>query len=104
MKMSGAIITIKNKVFGMLSQYPETRDSDKLLWLAYLCTFHNLKSQLGDEAYLVLKRIIMDEKTPTMESIRRVRQKIQEEGTFIGEKRAQRLEEEQKVRDVINKL
>ena len=101
MRMSEGLNTCKDKVLSMLSQYEETRDSDKLLWLAYLCKYHGLKETLGLENYLKLKKLIMHEDTPTMETVRRIRQKIQEAGSFIGKNRAQRMEEAEIVRTTI---
>ena len=40
------LITIKDKVNYLLEKYPETRDSDKLLWLGYLVVYCNLKKQI----------------------------------------------------------
>jgi len=91
----------KSKVYFLLENYPATRDSDKLLWLAYLSMFHNLKKELGPAAYQTLKSILMDKNTCTMESVRRVRQKYQEEGLFLGRKRKEKLEEAENVREYI---
>ena len=46
----------------------------------------------------------MNSSTPTMESVRRTRQKIQEKGYCIGKLRAQRLEEAEEVRKGIKDL
>lgn len=104
MKFSESIRTTKHKVEELLEKYPPLRDSDKLLWLAYLVRYHNLKAHLGDEAYSHLKEIIMDTNTPTMESIRRVRQKLQEQGKYVGEKRKERLEEADKFKEIVRSL
>jgi len=101
MKMSEGILTCKDKVNEILADYNETRDSDKLLFLAYLCKYHGLKQKLGPIAYAQLKAIIMDDNTPTMESIRRVRQKLQEDGQFVGKNRRCRLKESIVIRDMI---
>lgn len=104
MKMSESLKHTKEKVEFLLSEYPQLRDSDKLLWLAFLSKFHDLKNTLGDEAYGKLKQIIMDKKTPTMESVRRVRQKIQEQGLFIGAKRKYRMAESEDVKETLKLL
>jgi hypothetical protein len=70
----------KEKVDYILRKYPETRDSDKKLWLAYMCIFKELKSKIGNEAYESLKGVVMADDTPAFESLRRVRQKLQESG------------------------
>lgn len=90
---------VKDKVAWILNKYPNTRDSDKLLWIAYLVTYHDLRNQIGDEAYNKMKSIIMDKNTASMESVRRVRQKLQEDGLYLGENRKQRLDEADEVRE-----
>jgi hypothetical protein len=99
MKMTESLNTIKDKVEDILKSFPQTRDSDKLLWLAYLVIHHDLKATLGDEAYNSFKAILLNDDTPTMESVRRVRQKLQESGQYVGEKRADRMKESESVRE-----
>lgn len=76
------LLKIKDRVAYILATYPVTRDCDKTLWLAYLAIFHQLKDGLGDAKYGVFKSILMSEDTPTMESVRRFRQKFQEMGDY----------------------
>ena len=102
MKMSDSIKYASSKVQILLAKFPQLRDSDKLLWLAYLCHYHNLRNEIGLENYEKLKTIVMNEKTPTMESITRARRKIQENGLYQGNKRQERLEEEQNTRDLFS--
>lgn len=101
MRMSEGLETCKDKVGFLLNEYVALRDSDKLLWLAYLCKFHDLKNKLGLDGYRKLKEVIMEDDTPTMESIRRVRQKYQENGMYAGSGRRTRLEEETVVREMM---
>lgn len=89
---------VKDKVEYILGKYPETQDSDKLLWIAYLALFHDLKGKLGPSGYFKFKSMLLNPGTCTMESVRRVRQKFQEEGKYVGKKRAERMEEEKLVR------
>ena len=100
MGISNEIKTIKDRVEKLLVKYNETQDSDKLLWLAYLCQYHDLQTRLrySKSPYLVLKDVVMQE-APSMESIRRVRQKIQENGQHVGTKRKQKMKEESAVRE-----
>jgi len=98
-KMINDLIKQKERVEFVLEKYPSTRDSDKLLWLAYLVIFHDLKNVLGEEHYELLKSVVMDKTCPTMESIRRLRQKFQEGGKFVGTKREVKLREESLVRE-----
>ena len=93
------LVKAKDKVESLLKSYPECRDNDKLLWLAYLVVFHDLREILGEEAYVKFRELLLNEDTVTMESIRRVRQKFQEEGKYVGTKRKHRLKEETEVRD-----
>lgn len=101
MRMSEAINTCQNKVEKILEKYPVTRDSDKLLWLSYLVLHHDLKLSMGEQAYAVFKKILLNEKTPTMESVTRARRKIQESGLYQGEKRQERLEESETVKEMM---
>jgi len=89
----------KDRVAYLLDKHPSTRDSDKVLWLAYLATFHDLKNQLGEIPYNKFKEILYSENACSMESVRRVRQKYQEDGLFIGTKRSLKLKEETNVRE-----
>ena len=98
MSISEKLVTIKDTVGGLLETYPELRDSDKLLWLAYLNYKHSMKKIIGEDAYFKLKAIVMDDSTPTMETIRRVRQKFQQNGEYVGEKRQERLAEAENVK------
>ena len=99
------LVTIKSKVRYILEKHPETRDSDKLLWLAYMCIFHDLKSMFkSEDEYKRFRTLIMNSKSPTFESIRRVRQKYQEAGEFVGKKRADRMDESEVMRTNIRQL
>ena len=98
MRMTNGLLTTKDRVGNLLENNPELRDSDKLLWLAYLNQEHGLKDLIGLDAYYKLKELVMDDNTPTMESIRRVRQKYQEEGFYLGESRKERMQEAEEVR------
>jgi len=89
----------KSKVKYLLKEYPALRDCDKKLWIAYLGMFHDLPGKLGEEAYDAFCRLMLEESVPNMESIRRVRQKFQEEGHYLGAKRKARMEEAKKVND-----
>lgn len=89
---------IKDKVGFILKEYPQTRDCDKLLWLAYLSMFHDLKNVLGENNYSNFKNLILSKKTPSTESIRRVRQKYQEKGEYVGNGRPGRKAESENVK------
>jgi hypothetical protein len=78
---------VKDIIHDLLKNYPELRDNDHLLYLAYLNTKHDLKTKIGNVAYCQLKKILLSDDCAKLESIRRVRQSIQENGEFQGEKR-----------------
>lgn len=103
MKFSDSLKTTKEKVTELLSEYPELRDSDKLLWLAYMNKHHQLRDKIGAN-YLDFRKILLSEDVPTMESITRARRKIQEEGQFVGSLRSNRLLEEKETRKMIKTL
>lgn len=90
----------KDKVGFILKRVPATRDSDRLLWVTYLNLFHDLRRRMDNskDPYETFKRVVLDKDTPPMESIRRVRQKFQEGGQFIGKHRTERLEEAERVK------
>jgi hypothetical protein len=91
--VASELIHIKDKVGNLLEEFPASRDDDKLLWLLYLRRFCNLP----DEGWDILHNILAKDSTPAMESIRRIRQKFQENGNYVGEKRQKRLEESEAV-------
>lgn len=94
----------KDRVEFLLKNYPSTRDDDKKLWLAYL----NLYCELADKVNKakmpseVFKQILLDEETPSTESIRRIRQKFQESGFYVGNKR-EKLLKAQKLKQKVKK-
>jgi len=96
--MKEELTKTKQKVSYLLDKWPQLRDSDKLLMLAYLCQFHNLMTVLGPEAYERLKAVVMAEDTPSFESIRRVRQKLNQDGQYIGKSYKNRQEASEEVR------
>ncbi len=101
MNMSESLTTCKDRVEYVLSYCPGTRESDKKLWLVYMHNFHGLGFV---EGYNSLVRIIMDEETPSMETLRRIRQKFQQKGLFLGSNRAKQLEEAEKVKNKLRDL
>ena len=89
---------VQDRVKFLLERYPEVRDSDKLLWLAYNCHFNNLKEVTLTGEYVHFKAWLMREEVPAFESLSRARRKLQEQfPEFAGDK-AKRMSEEKKVR------
>lgn len=64
------------KVEELIKDYPECGQDDRTLFLAYLVLHHDLKKAIGARAYQDLKQIILN--SPSFESIRRARQKLQQ--------------------------
>ena len=93
------ILNVKNKVKTILEKFPDTRDNDKLLWLALMVCNYNLREELGEHSYTIFKLWLLKNKIPTFESVTRVRRKFQEQGQYVGTKRVHKLNEEATVRD-----
>ena len=94
--------TVKERVEYLLERYPNARNSDLYLIILYLRKFTELGKYIKYIPYEVIKKY-----DGIMESIRRSRQKIQEEGRFLPTdpdvlKRRRRLAE--KFRKVIPRL
>lgn len=79
------------KVFEILRDFSETRDSDKLLWLKFLelqCAAKEINN--SDDPWNSFRQILLNDKTRTMATVIRCRAKIQEKGYFLGEKKQER--------------
>jgi len=89
---------IKDRVEFLLKNYPSTRDDDKKLWLAYLNLFCELSDRMNKAKIPsdIFKQVLLDTETPSTETIRRVRQKFQEYGLYVGNKREMLLKARQK--------
>jgi len=94
---------VKNQVFQTLKEYEITRDCDKMLFLAIMAKYYRLKEFLGDDHYRKFRMWFLHENIPSVESIRRCRQKWQEEGHFVGEKRQKKLEEADRTKTFIQR-
>ena len=78
---------VKDKVGYILCHYPATRNSDKLLWLAYMCVYHGMREYIGDEAYFKLKDFLLDKKVISYPSIIRMRADLQNnDGLYRADK------------------
>lgn len=94
-------LSVLERVEYLLEKFPDLRDSDQELWLAYLNVFHDLSGTIGETAYRRLRHILSD--CVGFESIRRTRQKLQESGKYLGKIRKIKLEEERKDREFASK-
>ena len=83
------ILTVKDRVFHILETVPATRDSDKLLIMRFL-----VETKVG---YYVKNGLFIPyshfDDLPSFESIRRVRQKFQEQGLFLASEKVKELRE-----------
>lgn len=92
------LIKVEDRISFLLEKYPETRDNDKLLWLAYTVMFEGLREHLQD--YDVFKRWLLRKDTPVFESLSRARRKIQETRFDLrGEGYRARKDEEEEVKE-----
>ena len=66
--------TVKERVIYILDKYPETRNNDLYLWLIYVRLFDPVLSK-----YIKFIPYKVLEKAVSFETIRRVRQKVQNE-------------------------
>ena len=70
--------TVKERVEYILKNYPDTRNNDLYLWLIYVRLFDKeLSKYIRFIPYDVL------EKAQSFETLRRCRQKLQEEGKYL---------------------
>ena len=99
--MINQILKVKDAVAYILSKDPETRDCDKLLYLRYLEEFHRIEFVLKhtSDPYSALKNLLLDPEIPSPESVRRVRQKFQEQGRYLGSSRKRRKKAAREVAD-----
>jgi len=69
--------SVKERVEWLLKNYPETRNDDRYLIILYLRYFTPMRRYLDFVPYKVIKDL------PSFETIRRVRQLIQEKGKYL---------------------
>jgi hypothetical protein len=74
----------KDKVEFLLKNYKTLRDNDIKLWISYLVMYHNLQKSLSSasDPCQGFCDLVLDEKVPSIASIIRVRQKLQEDGSY----------------------
>lgn len=94
--------TVKDRVEYLLARYPDARNSDLYLTILYLRKFTELGKYIRYIPYNVIKKY-----EGIFETIRRTRQKIQEQGKYLPTdpevlKRRKKLAE--KYKKIINKI
>jgi len=110
MRMTEGLMTCQDKVQTLLIKFPVLRDSDKKLWISYLRHFCGLEKAMNkkvlyhknhrNDPYEIMKSIILQDSTPTMETITRARRKVQENFPSLkGEKAGERSKEAEKVKE-----
>jgi hypothetical protein len=78
-----ALKTIEDKVIALLEEFPMLRSCDRMLIATYMRTYHKIES---------FKEYALQNPRPTsVESIRRVRQKIQEAGLYLANEETKRM-------------
>lgn len=86
-----------NKVWDLMYRIPKTRDSDKLLWLAYLQFYCDAQKRVT--SWNSFKLFLMDKDVLQMATIIRCRAKIQEAGYLWGNNRRERMQKADLFRD-----
>lgn len=75
-----SLLTVEDRVKWILQEVPETRSDDRYLQEYYLWYWHRITTFAEQSA---------SEESPTTESIRRCRQKIQANGEFLADNETQ---------------
>jgi hypothetical protein len=81
--------TVEERVAKLLEDYPITRNSDRWLTMHYFRLFHDIHTFQG---------YCQGENLPSLESVRRCRQKIQARGEYLSDKAIQKIREEERKR------
>ena len=79
--MINDLIKVEDRVLFLLEKYPQTRESDKYLWLAYCVNYCNLKLCVTD--YSRFKNWLLSDDIPVFESLSRARRKIMEKNEAV---------------------
>lgn len=82
--------TMQKKVEWALERYPKTRDNDKMLVGVIYANFYNI------DVNEPFKEVLLNDKLPNFETIRRCRQKAQEQHPELRGKRDRERLERQK--------
>ena len=82
--------TTMAKVRSVLKDYPETRDSDKLLWLYFNIKYNGLDLIIdgSSQSNISFKQWLLISDVPTFETLTRCRRKLQElHSELVGDKK-----------------
>lgn len=87
------LVECKDKVEKILKRSKSTRSSDKLLYVAYLEAFCGLNKTIGSENVLKLIDLMSKDSTPSMDTISRIRRRLNEKGLYIPENNTRKTQE-----------
>lgn len=87
MSYASRLNTIKEQVEGILRDHPEARNCDKELFIKYLEIYHSVQDYFSRNDYNGLQGML--KAAPSFESIRRMRQKLQEKGEYTADPQIQ---------------
>jgi len=93
--------TVEGRVHLILQKYPETRDNDRILFLAYHSLYNGLKDVIKTGDYQKFREWILSPDTPIFESLSRSRRRIQEEHPELEGDKATRMDTETEVREMM---
>ena len=97
--MLNHLLNNKELVTSVLIRHENTRNNDKLLWLAVMVKKWGLKDLLGETNYKKFRALLLQERIPTFESISRLRRKIQEQRPELSGDKRQREEEAERIKE-----
>jgi len=81
------VVNTTQQVEFLLKSSKGLRSNDMKLWIAYLVMFHDLQTVVAKKKpYEQFKKLVLSDDVPSMETIRRTRQKIQSTGKYVGVK------------------
>lgn len=99
---------VKGRVGWLLNRFPELRDSDKKLYLAFLHHFTNFPEKLNtsNQPWGFFKDFFLDDNSPHFNTIRRIRAKYQQQGMYPSSEqiKAERDAREEESTDYFGKL
>lgn len=95
------IIKCQDRVEQILRVSTEARQDDRVLWLAYMVNNHDLIKKIGLDAYRKLKSVMKDPNVPNMDTVGRLRRKLQSKGKYLTAHPVRRKYEMKKVKQAL---
>lgn len=82
------ITSCSDRIKYLLENYSSLREDDKKLWISYLIMFHNLQDVLtNSNSFEELCKLLLNKEVTNAETIRRIRQKLQQSGLYEREEK-----------------